>query len=158
MVQLANNKVSYQAVYAEIHPKLCDSGSTRGRFPRDFELPRRIEQFRSLESILTSISFSQTKLRDLLIDSTLDRILQSYSLPTSSLDSRVFNNRFGSLSTYIRSDGMVENARQNKLMVLLEYLGVDLTDSDRLGRLPLGIDRRQLGSLVGGSSGSRMLL
>lgn len=49
-VQLANNTVSPHMIHAEVHPKISDSGVDRGQFPREFERPRRVEWFLSLDS------------------------------------------------------------------------------------------------------------
>lgn len=51
-VQLANSIVSPHMIHAEVHPKISDNGVDRGQYPREFEHPRRVEWFVSLDSAL----------------------------------------------------------------------------------------------------------
>lgn len=37
-------------MHAEVHPKISDNGVDRGQYPREFEHPRRVEWFLSLDS------------------------------------------------------------------------------------------------------------
>ncbi|KAF4621912.1 hypothetical protein G7Y89_g14431 [Cudoniella acicularis] len=57
--QLANSSITPRMLYAEIHPKMTSDG----RYPRDFDVPRRVEEFFALEG------------------TALDRLLHTYNLP-----------------------------------------------------------------------------
>jgi hypothetical protein len=47
MAQMANSIVTPQMHHAEIQPKLS---TANGQFPRDFELPKRVEEFLVMDS------------------------------------------------------------------------------------------------------------
>ncbi|CAG8956761.1 hypothetical protein HYFRA_00011150 [Hymenoscyphus fraxineus] len=102
-VQIANSGVTPRMPYAEIHPKLSVED---GRYPRDFDYPRRIEEFLVMES------------------QTLDRILTTYSLPLTHTHTPHPRTPF--LSTGLHR---LEAAREAKLIALFQYLGVNLSDS-----------------------------
>jgi len=108
--------------FAEIHPKLSVEN---GQFPRDFELPKRVDEF-------------------LMMDSTLlDRILLSYGLvrgnhslaPMSffrSLTEREREREHDRFSNY-----HLDDSRRSRLITLFEYLGVDLTGERRGSEAPM---------------------
>jgi hypothetical protein len=45
IVQIANSHVTTRMMHAEVHPKISDSGADAGRYPREFDRPRRLEEF-----------------------------------------------------------------------------------------------------------------
>jgi hypothetical protein len=55
VVQIANNSINPRMMHAEIHPKISDSGSDAGRYPRDFERPRRLEDFFIMDCMISSL-------------------------------------------------------------------------------------------------------
>lgn len=55
IVQIANNSVTPRMYNAEVQPKIADSGSDAGRYPRDFERPRRLEEFYHMDCVYSSL-------------------------------------------------------------------------------------------------------
>lgn len=53
MAQMANSIVTPQMRHAEIQPKLS---TANGQFPRDFELPKRVEEFLVMDSMTSQHS------------------------------------------------------------------------------------------------------
>jgi len=100
--------VSSRQLYAQIHPKLQDDG----RYPRDFETPKMVEQFRAMDG------------------SQIDRILIAYRLPPGDMTAA----RRPGLGCVRSAESMTlpETARGAKLSILFEYLGVDINDSRRV--------------------------
>jgi hypothetical protein len=167
IVSLANNMVKSNMVYAEVHPKMQDNG----QFPRDFERPRRVEEFLIMEGGSCHAGYSFTCLPFLFTPPsfrqrpaltpisprtgvTIDRLLHSYNLPRDSNIRRPGCLLSGSLLSGDRlGDRLGERlgdryglgglGREAKLLILFEYLGVDL-----------GGDRLNLG--LGGSFGGRL--
>ncbi|KUJ18587.1 uncharacterized protein LY89DRAFT_780634 [Mollisia scopiformis] len=139
-VQLANNMVSINSMVSQIHPKVIDSGPDAGRFPRDFELPQKIEWFGRLN------------------DTTLDSILTAYDITPRSL-SETLTNPLRGLSWY--ENGLLEMNRvrdelfEIKLLFLFEFLGVDFSELARDGdRSGLGLSGRfDDGGLLGRRNG-----
>ncbi|KAE9381897.1 hypothetical protein N431DRAFT_393580 [Stipitochalara longipes BDJ] len=139
VVQIANNSVNSRMMHAEIHPKISDSGSDAGRYPRDFERPRRLEDFFIMDS------------------STLDRIIQAYGLPRDNLGLGFSSLRSSLNSLDLRRVSLslndADRAREQKLRHLFEFLGVDVRDGLRLGDgLGDGLSRRYGGGLIGGGA------
>ncbi|CZR50229.1 uncharacterized protein PAC_00101 [Phialocephala subalpina] len=129
-VQLANSLVSIYAAVAEVHPKVIDSGPETGHYPRDFEIPRRI-------------------------DCTLDRILTAYDLT-----SRVYSDPYSIRDRFRGLSWILDGARSctrddtfhDRLLILLEFLGVDARELDRLS------DRERLDDRLGRCGGDRVTL
>ncbi|KAK0108507.1 hypothetical protein ONS95_003311 [Cadophora gregata] len=143
-VQLANSLVSPHMVHAEIHPKISDNGIYRGDYPREFEHPRRVEWFLSLES------------------ASLDRICQAYGLPTggysSSYDNPLFNNFREVFSRSWGPSYSSDTAREYRLLNLFQYLGVYVGDGPRHDRVSDTLDgNRLLGRGLGGPGSQRGL-
>ncbi|KAG9237488.1 hypothetical protein BJ875DRAFT_481237 [Amylocarpus encephaloides] len=122
-VQIANNSVTPRMLYAEIHPKLSPND---GRFPRDFELPRRMDEILSMEI------------------TALDRILQVYGLPRDLSSSALSLSPFHSIRSSLARNP--DTTRDAKLLILLQYLGVDLEGDN---------DSRRAGGALGGNSSAR---
>lgn len=143
VVQIANSHVTPRMMHAEIHPKISDSGADAGRYPREFERPRRLEEFFVMDS------------------STLDHILQSYGLPRDgySRDNLSLNLGRSTLSglSLGRPLGLndrlndTDRVREQKLRNLFEFLGVDMRDG--LGSFGVGLGGRDL--LGAGRLGNR---
>jgi hypothetical protein len=49
IAQIANATVTTRMLYAEVHPKLS---LIDGRYPRDFDVPRRVEELLNMDSML----------------------------------------------------------------------------------------------------------
>lgn len=56
-VQIANNGVTPRMQYAEIHPKLS---VIDGRYPREFDVPRRVDELLAMESRFSSLFSTHT--------------------------------------------------------------------------------------------------
>jgi hypothetical protein len=123
VAQLTNNLVSARQPYAEIHPKLCSDGKFRGQPPPIFFLPQRLDVIASLDSTyfcfppLVDFLSSTALTRISQTDTSLDRILSAYNLPFTSNSSFLFNFSTNNLDN-----------RAIKLLILLEFLGVNLED------------------------------
>ncbi|KAH7419750.1 hypothetical protein BKA64DRAFT_752268 [Cadophora sp. MPI-SDFR-AT-0126] len=143
-VQLANSIVSPHMLHAEVHPKISDNGVDRGQYPREFEHPRRVEWFLSLDS------------------ATLDRICQAYGLPpggySSSYNNPIFNNFREEFPRSWGPSYSSDTAREYRLLNLFQYLGVYVGDGPRhdRGRDTLG-GNRLLGRGLGGLGNQRGL-
>ncbi|KAH6691211.1 hypothetical protein BKA61DRAFT_284918 [Leptodontidium sp. MPI-SDFR-AT-0119] len=143
-VQLANSIVSPHMMHAEVHPKISDNGVDRGQYPREFEHPRRVEWFLSLDS------------------GTLDRICQAYGLPTggfsSDCNTPFFTNFREQFSRSWGSSYSSDAAREHRLLNLFQYLGVyvgDLPRHDRVSESLTG--NRLVGRGLGGLGAQRGL-
>jgi len=162
IVQLTNSTVNPHMSYAEIHPKVADNGADIGRYPRDFERPRRLEEFYVMDCLSPSppvLYIASYRERERLTPpaSTLDRILQSYSLPTN-LRGGVPNSLFPTILRSTSGIGTLglnneSGNRDYKLKILFEFLGVDLSDGGRGGVLGLGGGNLGLGLGSGLGSG-----
>jgi hypothetical protein len=163
VAQIANSLASPMNFNKEVIPKLSSSD---GRYPRDFDLPKRVEEFLTMESrfflliLRVCCAFSKCKrcsfpravpcrfvLTDFtLVDSSLDRILIAYNLPRDS----GFRRHTGLLLRDF-SGIALEAARENKLYTLFEYLGLDLCEQGIGGMRGAGVG-------LGGLGGSGRLL
>lgn len=122
-----------------------------GRYPRDFDRPKRVEEFLNMDGKLFFFCISQV-IKDSLVvvGHSIDRILSAYNLRDSlslrrpGLGSRTYSDN----SRLSRGD--YEGGRDSRLFILLEFLGVDI------GRGELRENRLSLGGLsLGGGLGMR---
>jgi hypothetical protein len=51
LVQIANHTVGAINYHAEVQPKIADSGADAGKYPRDFERPRKVGDFYTMDSM-----------------------------------------------------------------------------------------------------------
>jgi hypothetical protein len=122
---------------AEVHPKMTPDG----RYPREFDLPKRLEQVLSADSNSLSppLLFHLILTNASNIATTLDRLLSSYDLRPAPLSSLSRNRGLSPLSTGLStlslSSSVIDDSREAKLRTLLEYLGVNTSDSGLGGRL-----------------------
>ncbi|TAQ89303.1 hypothetical protein B7494_g2384 [Chlorociboria aeruginascens] len=126
--QIANNMINMRMYYAELHPKL----QANGCFPVDFQTPKRLEDFMSMEAI------------------AIDRLLTAYSLPRDYTQSR---RPLHGLNLRVDSVTLPETARESKLRTLFEFLGVEVGEDRRLNLSlgGLGVGSSVVGGREGGS-------
>jgi len=126
VIQLTNSLVDSRSNYAEVHPKILDAGNGRGRYPRDFELPKRLDMIYSLGRMLCLQLCCSYVPADTLCSlvSALERILESYGINTRSISTFDGPSPLGGGS---RSD----SPREARIRALLEFLGVNLSDNGR---------------------------
>ncbi|RFU31317.1 hypothetical protein B7463_g5033, partial [Scytalidium lignicola] len=121
-----NSRVDYLSPYSQIQPKL----QLDGRYPRDFETPKSIEEFRYMDGVISSypvlfppnfVSVVMDGQADVyFIGHTLDRILRDYRLQSDITSSRRLRCGGGADLLLLPSSG-----RAHKLHALLEFLGVE---------------------------------
>ena len=171
-VQLANSIVSPHMIHAEVHPKISDNGVVRGQYPREFEHPRRVEWFLSLDSTLPALFSAPfpttmhntvpTNTNTDFTGATLDRICQAYGLPTggysSSYNNPLFNNFREVFPPSWGPSYSSDTAREYRLLNLFQYLGAYVGDGPRHDRVSdtLG-GNRLLGRGLGGVGNQRGL-
>ncbi|KAE8441456.1 hypothetical protein EG329_004949 [Mollisiaceae sp. DMI_Dod_QoI] len=139
-VQLANSLVSIHTAVAQVHPKVIDSGPDTGHFPRDFEIPRRIDWFGQLDN------------------TALDRILSAYDISSRNYsDPFGFRERLRGISWYMNGSRDRDDTFLDRLLILLEFLGVSGQELNRLADRDRDRDRdrERVGSGLGLGLGRR---